>query len=317
MAIFDAPVLKRKMVNMTDSQRLKLNKTAALLSLVREKGVVIDGAMGTMLMEAGLENGIAPEVWVLEKPEEILKVHQAYADAGVNILITNSFGGNSIKLKKAWLDNRVDEINGQAARRARSVAKDKCLVAGNIGPCGELLQPMGLLTDEEVKDSFAHQARVLAQSGVDLFLVQTFFSLQEIMLAIDGIKSVSDLPIIASMTFQATPKGFATMMGDKVEPSMKALMNAGVSVAGTNCSLGSAAMVRLAREVRRSVSIPVMAEPNAGVPEVRQGKTIYNEDVQTFAENMCRIKALGVEVLGGCCGTTPDHIRQMVLALKK
>lgn len=301
---------------MTDLQRLNVNKTGTLLSLIREKGVVIDGAMGTMLMEAGLESGLAPETWVLEKPEKILTVHQAFADAGADILITNSFGGNSIKLKKAGLDSRADEINGQAARLARSVARDKCLVAGNMGPCGELLQPMGLLTDEQVKDSFARQARVLAQNGVDLFLVQTFFSLQEIMLAIDGIQSVSDLPVIASMTFQETPRGFATMMGDKVAPSMKALMDAGVLVAGTNCSLGSATMIRLAGEVRRSVPIPVMAEPNAGVPEVRQGKTIYNEDAQTFAENMRRIKALGVEVLGGCCGTTPDHIRQMVLALK-
>lgn len=287
------------------------------MSMIQEKGAVIDGAMGTMLMKAGLESGKAPESWILEKPDEVVKVHQAYADAGADILITNSFGGNSIKLKKAGLDKQADEINEKASLLARSVAKDKCFVAGNIGPCGELLQPMGLLTEAEVKNSFTHQAQVLSQNGVDLFLLQTFYSLQEIKLAIEGIQSVSGIPIIASMTFQETPKGFATMMGDKVGDSMKALMDAGASVVGTNCSIGSKGMISLAKEVRSAVSIPVVIEPNAGIPEVIEGKTIYNENAHTFAENMVRIKALGVDVIGGCCGTTPEHIRLTVSAYEK
>lgn len=304
-------------MNPTDSQNAEKNRPESLLSMIQEKGAVIDGAMGTMLMQAGLESGKAPETWILEKPEEVLKVHQAYADAGADILITNSFGGNSIKLKKAGLDKNADEINETAAGLAKSVAKDKCFVAGNIGPCGELLQPMGLLTDEEVKNSFTRQAKVLAKNGVDLFLLQTFYSLQEMKLAIEGIQSISGIPIIASMTFQENPKGFATMMGDKVGDSMKALMDAGTSVVGTNCSLGSESMISLAREVRSAVSIPVVIEPNAGIPEVINGKTIYNENAETFAENIVRIKALGVDVIGGCCGTTPEHIRQTVLALNR
>lgn len=304
-------------MNTTDSQNADENKSGSLMSMIQEKGAVIDGAMGTMLMKAGLESGKAPESWILEKPDEVVKVHQAYADAGADILITNSFGGNSIKLKKSGLEKKADEINETAARLARSVARNKCFAAGNIGPCGELLQPMGLLTEEEVKSSFTRQAKVLAKNGVDLFLIQTFYSLQEIKLAIEGIQSVSDLPIIASMTFQENPKGFATMMGDKVGDSMKALMDAGAEVVGTNCSLGSESMISLAREIRSAVSIPVVIEPNAGIPEVVQGKTIYNENAETFAEHMVRIKGLGVDVIGGCCGTTPEHIRQTVSALNR
>ncbi len=273
---------------------------------------MFDGAMGTMLIGAGLKNGTVPEAWVLERPEEIIKVHQGYADAGADILITNSFGGNLIKLKKAGLEKRADEINQNATGLAKSVARDQCLVAGNMGPTGDLLLPGGAVSKEAVKDSFAAQAHVLAESGVDLFLVQTFFNLSEILIAIEGIQSVSKLPVFASMTFQENKKGFSTLMGDSVEYSMKALKDANALVVGANCSIGSDRMILLAKEIRRSVSTPVMASPNAGSPEIREGKTIYNEDAPTFSENMHRIKSLGVEVMGGCCGTTPEYIRQTI-----
>ena len=288
-------------------------KNDSVMSRLRQQGLVIDGAMGTMLMQAGLENGKAPESWVLEKPEEVVKVHRGYADAGADILITNTLGGNSIKLKKSGLDRHMAKINRKAAELARSTAGDRCFVAGNMGPTGEMLQPVGPLSEAHALEAFTAQARVLAESGVDLFLAQTFFSLKELRLAVQGIQSVSDLPIFASLTFQETPKGFATLMGDGVKTGMNRLADAGCAVVGTNCSLGSEPMIRLAEIVRKSVDIPVMAEPNAGMPEVVDGRTVYNEDAGDFARNLKRIKALGVEVVGGCCGTTPAHIRETLL----
>ena len=284
----------------------------SLLTRIEEQGLLFDGAMGTMLIQAGLENGTIPEAWVLERPEEIIKVHQGYADAGADILITNTFGGNVIKLKKAGLEKKADKINWNAAGLAKSIAKNKCWVAGNMGPTGELLQPGGPISEDEVRDCFAAQAQVLAEGDVDLFLVQTFFNLKEILIAIEGIQSVSNLPVFASMTFQEYPKGFATLMGDSVEYSMKALTDANAFVVGANCSIGSDRMVLLAKEIRKAVSTPVMAAPNAGSPEIQEGKTIYTEDARTFSDNMSRIKSLGVEVLGGCCGTTPEYIRQTI-----
>ncbi len=288
----------------------------SLLTRIQEHGLLFDGAMGTMLIQAGLKSGTVPEAWVLERPEEIIKVHQGYADAGADILITNTFGGNLIKLKKAGFEKRADEINKNAASLAKSIAKGKCLVAGNIGPTGELLQPGSPISEDAVRDCFAAQAQALAESDVDLFLVQTFFNLKEILTAIKGIQSVSDLPVFASMTFQEYPKGFATLMGDSVEYSMKALTDANALVVGANCSIGSDRMVLLAKEIRKAVSTPVMVAPNAGSPEVREGKTIYSEDAQTFSDNMSRIKSLGIEVMGGCCGTTPEYIRQTIKKTK-
>jgi len=288
----------------------------ALIDRVREQGLVFDGAMGTMLMKAGLASGAAPESWVLERPEEVIKVHEGYVDAGADVLITNSFGGNPIKLKKAGLEEHTDAINQKAAELAKSVAGDRCLVAGNMGPTGELLMPGAGMSDDEIRDCFAAQARALSRGGADLFALQTFFSLKEIQLAVAAIRSFSTLPVLASMTFQDTPKGFVSMMGDGAENSMQALMNSGADIVGANCSLSSAAMIKLAETVRRAVPIPVSITPNAGNPELRDGKTVYSEDAGVFSENMQRIKALGVEVIGGCCGTTPEHIRRTVERIK-
>ncbi len=194
---------------------------------------------------------------------------------------------------------------------ARETAGNNRFVAGNIGPTGELVFPSGPLSVEDAEKGFAVQAGCLADEGVDLFLVQTFFDLNEILAAIRGIQSVSRLPIFANMTFRKTPKGFATVMGNTVENSMGCLKDAGAQVIGANCSLGSNAMIELSREIRTAVSIPVMAKPNAGVPKVENGITRYTETAPEFAANMARISSLGVEVIGGCCGTTPEYIRLM------
>ena len=284
----------------------------SVMKKVKEQGLFLDGAMGSMLISAGLTGGQASESWLLERPDEISKIHRQYKEAGAEVLTTSTFGGNSIKLEKAGLGAQMELINRTAVVLAKRVADDDCFVAGNIGPTGELLSPSGLLTVERATESFAAQANVLADGGVDLFLVQTFYDLKELLAAVAGIKSVSDAPIFATMSFQEKKSGFVTIMGNRVEESMKQMLDAGVNVVGANCSIASSAMVRLAKEIRSVTSAPVMAEPNAGVPQLENGIAVYNEGPAGFAQNIKEIRSLGIEVVGGCCGTTPEHIKAMV-----
>ena len=288
----------------------------SLMEDIGSKGIIMDGAMGTMLIEAGLSGGETAEKWILEQPEKILKVHQAYVDAGSEIVTTATFGANRIKLDKTGLADDLVKINSAAVELAQKAANAQCYVAGNIGPTGEMLSPAGTMGSEEAQECYTEQAQVLAEGGVDLFLIQTFFDLNEVLAAIEGVRSVSDLPIFASLTFQEMKNGFYTIMGNPVEDSMKKMVLAGADVVGANCSIGSSPMVRLAAEIRESVTTPVMAQPNAGKPEVKDGIVSYNENEKDFTDNINRIKVLGVEVVGGCCGSTPIFIRSMVEQLR-
>jgi 5-methyltetrahydrofolate--homocysteine methyltransferase len=295
-------------------QKHAINKEyiMSIMKKVREHGLFLDGAMGSMLISAGLQGGLVPEAWLLERPDEISEVHRQYKEAGAEVLTTATFGGNDISLEKAGLGRQMELINSTAVVLAKRIADDDCFVAGNIGPTGELLSPAGLLTVDKAKHSFADQANVLADSGVDLFLVQTFYDLQELLAAVEGIKAVCDVPIFATMSFQEKKSRFVTIMGNRVEESMKTLQDAGVSVVGANCSIASSAMVRLAKELRSVTSAPVLVQPNAGVPQLENGIAVYNESPDSFAQNIKEIKSLGIEVVGGCCGTTPEHIKAMV-----
>lgn len=276
-----------------------------------KSGLILDGAMGTMLMDAGLTGGRASESWVLERPDEIKKVHAAYAAAGAQVITTCTFGGNGLKLTAAGLGSSIEAVNQRAARLARDVAENRCFVAGNIGPTGQLLKPSGPLTEKAAIETYAEQAGVLARNKVDFFLLQTFFDLKEMVTAIKGARSVSELPVFATMSFQETKSGFSTIMGNRVKESMSAMLAAGADVVGANCAIDSNRMVELAKAIRGALSTPILIQPNAGNPEIIDGKVHYLEDADTFAENMCRIKALGAEAIGGCCGTTPAHIHRM------
>lgn len=279
-------------------------------------GLILDGAMGSMLISAGLKGGEASESWLLHRPEEITRIHGEYKAAGAEVLTTATFGANSIKLEKAGLAADMENINSIAVRLAKAVANEACYVAGNIGPTGELLSPAGLLKVDQAKDCFAAQASVLADSGADLFLIQTFYDLQELLAAVDGIRSVSDLPIFATMSFQEKKSGFVTIMGNRVQQSMEQLLAHGVNAVGANCSISSSAMVRLAEEMRSAVSAPVIAQPNAGVPRLENGVAMYDEAPDDFGENIEKIRAVGVDIVGGCCGTTPEHIKVIANILR-
>ena len=276
-----------------------------------EKGLIFDGAMGSILIDAGLAAGRASESWVIERPVEVKKVHTAFAMAGAEVITTCTFGGNRLKLKAAGLADNIEAINRQAARLARDSAENKRFVTGNIGPTGQLLMPNGPLSEKEAQKTYAEQAGILSQNGVDFFTLATFYDLQEMTAAIQGVRSVSELPVFASMTFQETEHGYYTMMGNPVTACMTAMLEAGAAVVGANCTLDSERMIALAQVIRRVVNTPILIFPNAGSLEINNSKPHYTEDADTFAENMLRIKSLGVEAIGGCCGTTPTHIRHM------
>jgi len=278
---------------------------------VQNQGLIFDGALGTMLIREGLGGGKASEFWNLEKPEIVQSIHKAYFDAGADIVTTNTFGGTSVKLQKAGLGNHAERINTLAVHIARAAGTDGTYVAGDIGPTGELLEPSGTISVEMAIDAFASQAEALSHAGVDVIIVETMFDLAEALAAVKGIQSVCALPIITTLTFQRIPSGFATMMGNRVEVGMKSLRDAGAFAVGANCSIGSDAMVDLAREIRNWVDIPVIIQPNAGIPEIRGLETVYPESPEYFLNNIRIIQSEGIEIVGGCCGTTPDYIRRI------
>lgn len=283
-----------------------------IIEKAKKDGLVFDGAMGTMLIREGLTGGKASELWILEKPEVVAKVHKSYFDAGSDVVISNTFGGSPIKLSKVGLGNNVEEINITAVKLVKESAGEGKYVAGDIGPMGEMLTPLGPVSFEEAADCFAEQAEYLSKAGADLFIIETMFDINESLAAIKGAQSVSSLPIFATLTFEQNPTGFATLMGNKVEDSMKTLIDAGAEAVGANCSIGSDIMIALAREIRESIDSPVIIQPNAGIPETNGTEIVHPEDEEYFSDNISSIKKLGVEIVGGCCGTTPEYIRRIV-----
>ena len=284
---------------------------------VQAQGLIFDGALGTMLIQEGLGGGKASEFWVLEKPGIVQAIHKAYFEAGADIVTTNTFGASAIKLQKTGLGSHTERINMLAVQTARAAGSEGKYVAGDIGPLGDLLEPSGTITIEKAVDTFSEQAEALSRAGADVIIVETMFDLDEALAAIKGIQSVCSLPVIATLTFQRIPTGFATMMGNRVEVGMKTLRDAGAFAVGANCSIGSDAMVDLAREIRNWVDIPVIIQPNAGIPEIKGLETVYPESVEYFLKNIRIIKSEGIEIVGGCCGTTPEYIRAIAETIHK
>ncbi|PIE61393.1 MAG: methionine synthase I, cobalamin-binding domain-containing protein [Desulfobacterales bacterium] len=281
-----------------------------ILEELKEKDLIFDGGMGTMLIARGLQGGNAPERWNLTRPEDILAVHSAYFDAGADVATTNTFGASALKLKKMGVTETMADIVTAAVKIAREAAGPDRFVAGDIGEAGEMMAPMGPLSKDDAHSCFKEQAEALAEAGVDLFIIETQFDLNMAVAAIQGVRAVTDLPIACTMTFKQTPKGFFTIMGNPPEESMKTLVGEGASIVGANCAMGSDTMVELAGPIRDAVDVPILIQPNAGLPETGPDNTvIYPESADFFADNLMKIKALGVEMVGGCCGTTPDYIR--------
>jgi 5-methyltetrahydrofolate--homocysteine methyltransferase len=280
-----------------------------------EKGVLIsDGGWGSFLIAKGLHVGECPERWNLERRADVLEVAQSYADAGVDLLTTNSFGANRFRLAHFGLEGQAAELNRSAAAISREAIGPDKHVHASIGPTGEMLM-MGVVSEEEVYEAFRTQAVALEEGGADAVCIETFADVQEACAAIRAVKENTRLEIICTFTFQRGPTGnYNTMMGTTPEGMAEAVLAAGAEIIGANCTLGPAEMVDLVRALRAAApGVPLLVQPNAGQPQAQQGGIVYPETPDSMAAYVPRFLEAGANILGGCCGTTPDHIR----AIKK
>ncbi len=275
----------------------------------RGKIVVADGAMGSLLFQRGLKPGECPEELNLLHPEILEEVARLYLEAGAEIIQTNTFGGSALKLADYGLEAKTEEINARAVECVRRAVGQQAYVSGSVGPCGKILKPYGDTEAEEMTASFSRQVGALLEAGVDDICVETMTDLQEAVLAIQAVRErSSDIPIMATMTFDPTPKGFFTIMGVSIEEAVEGLTDAGADVIGSNCGNGLENMIHIAREFNDLTSLPIIIQSNAGMPERMGAELVYGETPDFFAGKMSDLKEVGVAVIGGCCGTTPDHI---------
>jgi 5-methyltetrahydrofolate--homocysteine methyltransferase len=273
--------------------------------LASRNPVIFDGAMGTMLQEGGLRAGEAPEAMSLRDPEAVAAVHRAYAEAGAMVVTSNTFGGNRVKLSAFGLAERMEEVNAAAVRLARRVVGNKALVAGDIGPTGRFLSPVGDLAFSEAFEVFSLQAAALAEAGADLLVMETFSDIRELRAAVIAARSVCPLPIVASMTFEPTG---CTLMGATPEAVAVTLEAAGAEAVGANCGLGPEGIVAILKRMAAATSLPLLYQPNAGMPRLEGGRTVFPAAPGEVAAPAAALLRLGVAVLGGCCGTRPAHI---------
>jgi 5-methyltetrahydrofolate--homocysteine methyltransferase len=275
-----------------------------------------DGAWGTQLMARGLEPGDSPEAFNLSRPEVLAEVATLYVEAGADLITTNTFGGSPLNLASYGLDDRTEEINRAAVEVIRSVVGDRAYVSASIGPTGKILTPYGDTEPEVVGEAFVRQIGALVAAGADLLCIETMIDLREAELAIKAARFVSaDIPVIATMTFDPTPRGFFTVMGVTIERACSELVEAGADIVGSNCGNGIDRMVEIAREFTRYASVPVIIQSNAGLPEHHAGELTYPESPDFMATRVGKLMDLGVSIIGGCCGTTPAHIRAIRAAV--
>jgi len=283
-----------------------------------EKGILIsDGAMGTMLQGKGLTDGGAPELWNVENPSAIEEVLEEYAAAGANLITTNTFGGTRGRLQMHGLEDRLFELNKAGAEIARKVADRHpgCFVMGDVGPSGELMEPMGTMTIDEATALFADQIKALVAGGVDAILIETMSDLQEVEAAVKAAKEVApNLPIIVTFSFDTNMR---TMMGVKPAVAVSTLAAQGVRIIGANCGRGVDEMRVIAKELTdaRTDGVYIITQSNAGLPKLVGGDFVYDGTPEEMAKYAQDMKTLGVNVIGSCCGSSPAHTRAMAASI--
>ncbi|MCP4897444.1 MAG: methionine synthase [bacterium] len=284
-----------------------------LLETVRGGRILVgDGAWGTMLMARGLKQGECPEAVNLENPETLAEIASLYLNAGADIITTNTFGGSSLKLAAYGLEERTEEINRCAVEALQPTVGSRAYISASVGPTAKILKPYGDTAPEEVSESFNRQIGALIDVGVDLICIETMMDLSEARLAVAAARSLStDIPVVVTMTFDATPRGFFTMMGNSIQQAAADLKDAGADIIGSNCGNGIEKMVEIAQEFKRHSDLPIIIQSNAGLPETRAGELIYPESPEFMADEAKQLIDLGVAIIGGCCGTGPDHIRAL------
>jgi 5-methyltetrahydrofolate--homocysteine methyltransferase len=278
--------------------------------------ILLDGAMGTMLMEAGLKEGACPEKWNVTYPERVKKVHRLYIQAGSHLILTNTFGGSRYQLAMHDSGDQVVPLNKAAAENARTeadAAPHLVVVAGSMGPTGKLFEPMGDMSFEEAKQAFAEQASGLVQGGVDVLWIETMSAVEEVEAAVSGIRSVTDLPISATMSFDTHGH---TMMGVTPEEAVEALVPLDLASLGANCGTRPQELQEVIQKMKAvNPPIPLVAKANAGIPKVVEGNVEYSGTPAVMAAYAREVRELGARLIGACCGSTPDHIKAMAQAL--
>lgn len=284
--------------------------------LANNEYLVADGGMGTMLMDMGLEQGDPPEQWNVIHPDRIRTVHRGYLEAGAQIILTNSFGGSPFRLKLHNLQDRTYELNKAAAILARTevdAVEHDVVIAGSIGPSGEILQPIGSLSYEDAVAGFAEQARGLAAGGVDVLWIETMSDVNEVRAAVAGARSVTDLPLVATMTFDTNGR---TMMGVTPQQAYRDLEEMDLVALGGNCGNGPAEIEGVIQAMYAvDQSFPLVAKSNAGIPQYVDGELRYDGTPDVMADYAVKVRNFGATIIGACCGSTPTHIQAMADAL--
>lgn len=305
---------------------------------LREGNLLFDGAVGSMLIAAGLESGSCPEEWNLSRSEVLRDVHKSYLEAGARVITTNSFGATPSRLKKYGLADSVVELNNAAVRLARDAiavfeaSKSRAngvtenpaspvsretppFVAFSIGPTGNMLPPVGQTKEAEIEADYAAQLQAVAES-YDCVLIETVFDLREGIIACKTAKRLAKAPVGVSIAFDRKPTGFFTVMGDRVTESLERLEAAGADFVGANCSITSKDMLELVDTLRNSTALPVVCQPNAGQPVIKDRTAVYEQSPEDFAADVVRFFDSGINAVGGCCGTTPDYIRAVYARMR-
>jgi 5-methyltetrahydrofolate--homocysteine methyltransferase len=284
----------------------------SFLDLISSNRILLsDGAMGTELQKRGLPAGACPEEFNVSYADVVRSIHLAYFEAGSDIVETNSFGANRSRLAMHGYEHRVRELGLAAAQRAREASPSGKCVAGSIGPTGDLLEPYGTRSAAEAFNIFSELALALAEGGVDVFIVETMMAIEEAEAAVRAAKSAANLPVIATMTFEKSQTGMRTMWGVDIRTAVHRLTDAGADVVGANCGRGFEEMIEIITEMRPLTTLPIIAQANAGMPEIVNGSSVYYQTPDLVLPLAEKLLDSGVNIIGGCCGTSPAHIKAM------
>ena len=278
--------------------------------------LLLDGATGTYLQDRGLEPGGSPELMNAESPDIIRRMASEYFEAGADMVLTNSFGGSKFMLKKYGVGDRVQELNQLAAEHAKSAAPQGKYVVGSVGPTGEFMEPLGEVSELEMYDAFAMQITSLAEGGADAVVVETQMAIEEAVTAVRAARENTDLVVMSTMVFDKGPRGYFTMMGVTPERAVEELREAGAHVVGTNCGSGIEKMIELGTIMRAVTDDYLIIQSNAGIPSIVKGEICYPESPEFMAENYTKLAEIPINVLGGCCGTGPEHIELLVKTVR-
>ena len=278
------------------------------------RGVLLaDGATGTNYQDMGMQPGVAPEEWVLEQPDRVRDLHRRFAQAGSDLVLTCSFGGSPIRLEDGPLAGKGREVNARAAELAREAVGDAVLVAGSIGPTGQLVEPFGPLDRDAALEAFGEQARALADGGVDLIVLETFFALEEAVWAAEAVNDSTRLPLVIAFSFD---QGTRTMMGLSAADVVRETEALDLAAVGAHCGRSLDDTAQLVTDFQDAgLGVPLWIKPNAGVPQVIGDSVVYPEGPESFAARLSEFAERGARIVGGCCGSTPEHLAQLHRAL--